>query len=348
VAAAAGGHRPVAPPAIKTVPRLCVRRGAGGGGETLRAGLEARGIEGRPLHTSARLPLGDDGPHPEAVRRVDVERSGPVRRRGLPYISNLTGTWIRAEEATDPGLLGGAHPLRPCASRDGMAELLAGGPTGCSWKLGRATRLHHPLGAPSIRRARPRHAVPALAAPPRGRRTRDLAFLLGSLARLLGWPAPRSTWSGFPRPTPGGRRVPLPHLPLPAPALLGGGRARTFPVRRDAGKRPPRSRLLVLRPGVAADCAGVAIRLIRGGTTGPWLIFADGCGPWAARWCGVLEQQGRTAPPGDAGIELRPAPASATFTVDGLERHGLRGVWLAGSWDRLGLPPGFLCSISGA
>jgi acyl transferase domain-containing protein len=67
----------------------------------LEAELERRGSTGRRLHTSHAFHSGmmDSILAPFAERVRATRRSAPV----LPFVSNLTGTWITTEEAVDPG-----------------------------------------------------------------------------------------------------------------------------------------------------------------------------------------------------------------------------------------------------
>jgi len=92
--------------------------------ERLRSGLEARGVlcrrieAARAFHSSAMEPVAR-----ELARLVaGVERRAPA----LPFLSNLTGTWIRPEQAVDPGYWA-AHVRYAVRFGDGMAELLRSG-----------------------------------------------------------------------------------------------------------------------------------------------------------------------------------------------------------------------------
>ncbi|HEX9944676.1 MAG TPA: type I polyketide synthase, partial [Thermoanaerobaculia bacterium] len=69
--------------------------------EALAAELEGRSIACRLLHTSHAF----HSPMMEPILAPFAARVAAVRRRPpeLPFVSNLTGTWITAEQATDPG-----------------------------------------------------------------------------------------------------------------------------------------------------------------------------------------------------------------------------------------------------
>ena len=127
----------------------------------------------------------------------------------IPYLSNVTGGWITAEEATDPAYW--AEHLRGTVRfADAVAELwrepgrvlveVGPGQTLSSWALQHpaAAAVADPVALPALR-----HAL---------ERTDDLAFLLQTVGRLWltglrpDWPA---LWADQPR-----RRVPLPTYPF--------------------------------------------------------------------------------------------------------------------------------------
>ncbi|WP_373564355.1 type I polyketide synthase [Myxococcus sp. CA039A] len=86
--------------AAVNAPSLTVVAGPDDAVEALRARLEERGVQARKLHTSHAFhsAMMDPilAPFTERVRRVKL--SAPQ----LPYLSNVTGTWVTAAEATDP------------------------------------------------------------------------------------------------------------------------------------------------------------------------------------------------------------------------------------------------------
>jgi amino acid adenylation domain-containing protein len=110
---------------LATINRLdtCVVSGPAEAIAVLERELAARGdgLEARHLHTSHAFHSAMMNPILEeftaAVARV--ERRAPR----IPYLSNVTGTWIRPEEATDPAYW--ARQLRGAVRfADGVAELL--------------------------------------------------------------------------------------------------------------------------------------------------------------------------------------------------------------------------------
>ncbi len=92
------------------------------------AAAEARGWETKRLHIShashSRMMDPILGPFGEAVRRVRLQAPA------IPFVSNVTGTWIRAEEATDPDYW--VRHLRGAVRfAEGIGAILAGGPAVC-------------------------------------------------------------------------------------------------------------------------------------------------------------------------------------------------------------------------
>ena len=91
-------------------PALCVLSGTLDAVARAAAALEAEGVEARRLHTSHAFhsPMMDPvlGELEDRVAKIDL---APPRR---PWVSNVTGTWITAEEATDPGYWA-LHARRP-------------------------------------------------------------------------------------------------------------------------------------------------------------------------------------------------------------------------------------------
>ncbi len=103
-------------------PNLCVVSGSPAAIDTVAVGLESQGVTARRLHTSHAFhsQTADPilAPFEEAVRRRHLEPPS------IPLVSNLTGTWMRPEEATDPTYW--ARQLRGTVRfADGLARLLA-------------------------------------------------------------------------------------------------------------------------------------------------------------------------------------------------------------------------------
>ncbi|MEA2601552.1 MAG: hypothetical protein QOF89_2544 [Acidobacteriota bacterium] len=305
-------------------PSLCVVAGPAPAVEALRAELETRGIEGRPLHTSHAFHSSMMDPILKPFGELMSNlRLSPPR---LPYLSNLTGTWIRAEEATDPAYW--AEHVR-CAVRfaDGMAELLREpdrvflevGPGNALTTLAR----QHPARTP-------RHTVLPSLRHPREKED-DLLFLQGSLARL--WLAGAEVdWSGF-HAHERRRRVPLPTYPFQRqrywvePRKDAGARAAGR-RRRDLGSwfyAPVWKQAVPVLPAPAADEAAR-----------PCLVFADSCG-LGDEVRRVLERQGRevvTVVPG----QLFARAGVRSFTLDAWNVTGYDALFA--ELDALSLHPG--------
>jgi len=108
--------------AVVNGPKRCVLAGTPGSIERLAGDLHEHGIVGRRLATShayhSRLlePILD-----AFAARLDRVAFAPPRR---PWLSNLTGDWIRPEEATDPGYWV-RHLREPVRFADNLAALFA-------------------------------------------------------------------------------------------------------------------------------------------------------------------------------------------------------------------------------
>jgi phthiocerol/phenolphthiocerol synthesis type-I polyketide synthase E len=105
-------------------PALSVVSGTSEAIAELEQQLAAREISSRRLHTSHAFHSAMMEPILDAftaeVRRV--RRNAPT----LPFISNLTGTWITAEQATDPSYWA-QHLRQPVRFAEGLHELLKAG-----------------------------------------------------------------------------------------------------------------------------------------------------------------------------------------------------------------------------
>jgi phthiocerol/phenolphthiocerol synthesis type-I polyketide synthase E len=277
----AGAMLAVALPEAELLPRLadpvglaavngpdsCVVSGPAEAVRALEARLEADGVECRRLHTSHAFHSAMMDPVLAPFREL-VGRAAP-RAPSVPYVSSLTGTWITAAEATDPGYW--ARQLRHAVRfADGVATLLeADGrvliETGPGRTLG---RLVPRPGA---------HAVIASLPHPKdaGDDVRALADAVGrawSEGVAIDWAA-----YGAGR---GGRRIPLPTYPFERQRYwveppAGGALGLSASAAVDTGKRadlaswfyvPSWRRAPLLQPA-ADDFAGEE-----------WMVFADARG----------------------------------------------------------------------
>ncbi len=222
---------------------------------------------------------------PAAAELTALARTLALRAPRIPYLSNVTGTWIRPQQALDPAYWA-EHFASTVRFGDGVAELwrdrervlLEIGP-GASLS---ALALQHPVAAeaagPRAAGAGEPVAVPSL--PSAYERQPDRAFLLGSLAKLwlagvaIDWPGVHSRERR--------RRLELPSYPFerrrfwaegaipasPRPALAG------VPAAGETGGTrlaiPSWRRVAALRLPLAGDLAAR-----QDGAGGRWLIFAD-------------------------------------------------------------------------
>ncbi|MGQ5261319.1 type I polyketide synthase [Micromonospora sp. ZYX-F-536] len=200
----------------------------------------------------------------------------PLHPPRVPFLSNVTGTWITAEQATDPAYWAG-HLRRPVRFGDCVATLLATGTwqlveCGPGRQLANLARMQVAKGTPEQRPLTPLGSLPAA-----GESTGDLATLLGTAGAL--WCA------GLPvrvDADPTARRVPLPTYPFerrrywidpdpvqPATAaeVESGPRPLSewfaVPVWRQAASLPPAGplgRCLVLTAGPRGDALVAGLR----------------------------------------------------------------------------------------
>jgi len=159
-------------------PSACVVAGPTEAIEGLEHDLAARGIAGRRLHTSHAFHSAMMEPVlPAFVERVrQTERHAP----SLPFVSNLSGTWITAAEATDPAYWGRhlrgtvrfADGVRTLREDERKPVLLEVGPGNTLAALARQQTEAGgaPVTVASLRH--PRETQP------------DRAFLLGALGKL--------------------------------------------------------------------------------------------------------------------------------------------------------------------
>jgi phthiocerol/phenolphthiocerol synthesis type-I polyketide synthase E len=118
--------RPLLPPGVSVAAvnaaGSCVVSGPEDAVAGVEAALRARGEEPRRLHASHAFHSAMMEPALDAFRQAvaEVPRHAPR----IPFVSNLTGTWITAEQATDPEYWV-RHLREPVRFADGAATLLA-------------------------------------------------------------------------------------------------------------------------------------------------------------------------------------------------------------------------------
>lgn len=229
--------------------------------------LEAAGVACRELRTTHAFHTAMMEPLREAfARRVARATLSPPR---IPFLSNVTGTWIRPEEATDPAYWA-RHLVETVRFTDGLAQLLAGGDLALL-EVGPGQTLT------TLARQQARGELPVVPAlPDRREGGSELAYLLGAVARL--WTAGvEIDWAGFYQGE-RRRRVPLPTYPferkrfwvepgsgsVAMPAALPESKAADL---ADWFYLPSWRRTAPARLGAAGAPA-----------EGAWLVFLDRCG----------------------------------------------------------------------
>ncbi len=274
--------------------------------DALQAKLEAQGVEVSRLHTSHAFhsAMMDPilAPFTERVRQVKLH--APT----LPFLSNVTGTWIEAAQATDPGYWA-THLRQAVRFSAGLQELSRKWPQAALLEVGPGTVLT------TLARQQPGAEARVLASSTRHPReqTPDLPVLLGALGRLwLG--GVTVDWKGFAAHEQR-RRVPLPTYPFQRERYwidarpLGGGARADAPA--ALAKRPdvadwfyaPSWKLSPLAR--AKDAAGAG-----------WLVLADDTGVAEALAPKLGGDVFRVVP--GARFEQRP---DGTFTVDPARRE---------------------------
>ncbi|MFC0032420.1 SDR family NAD(P)-dependent oxidoreductase [Micromonospora chaiyaphumensis] len=201
--------------------------------------------------------------------------SVPLRPPAVPFLSNVTGTWITEAEATDPAYWA-AHLRRPVRFGDCVATLLAEGTwalveCGPGRQLANLARMQVAKASEAQRKLTPLGSLPGPGEP-----TGDLATLLGSAGALWCAGVPVSLAVD-----PDARRVPLPTYPferrrywvdadpveqVPAPVETGPRPLPEWfavPVWRQAAPARtavPLGRCLVLADGPRGEALVAALR----------------------------------------------------------------------------------------
>jgi non-ribosomal peptide synthase protein (TIGR01720 family) len=165
----------------------CVISGPREAIDRLESELNSDGVECRRLHTSHAFH--SSMMEPILSPFVDLLKNVRLRPPKIPYLSNLTGQWITAAEATAPAYWA-RHLRETVRFADGLGELLKKPDrilleVGPGQTLRVLARQHPALSADQV-------VLPSL--PHAARSTTELAFMLGTLGRL--WLAgKRLDWS---------------------------------------------------------------------------------------------------------------------------------------------------------
>lgn len=173
--------------AASNAPSLCVVSGSIDAVDALRNQLTKQGVDCRRLHTSHAFhsEMMDSilGQFTEQVKTVNLKRPN------IPFVSNVTGSWITAAEATEPSYWT-RHLRQTVRFTDGISELLKVpnrillevGPGRTLSSLARQHQVDQSVALCSLRHPQEQHS--------------DLAFLLSTLGRL--WlVGVQINWSGF-------------------------------------------------------------------------------------------------------------------------------------------------------
>ncbi|MBF2069253.1 type I polyketide synthase [Fischerella thermalis] len=191
--------------AASNAPHLCVVSGSHDAVNTFAAQLQAKGVECRRLHTSH--PFHSQMMEPILEPFIAEVKKVKLNPPKIPFISNVTGTWITPEEATDPNYWA-KHLRFPVRFSAGISQLLQQ-PNRILLEVGPGRTLctlakqhsHQAIGQvvlPSLRHPQDKQS--------------DVAFILNILGRL--WLAGVTiNWSGF-YAHEQRQRVPLPTYPF--------------------------------------------------------------------------------------------------------------------------------------
>jgi acyl transferase domain-containing protein len=191
--------------AAVNTPNSCVVAGAAEAVEEFRTALARRGLDSQPLHTSHAF-------HSEMMEPIlgeFAERVGRVKLSAprVPFVSNVTGTWITSAEATDPRYWA-RHLRQTVRFAAGVGELLRESErilleVGPGHTLSGYARQHPENNVSQVILNSMRH--------PRDRRA-DVETLLGALGKF--WLAGGTVdWQGF-NADEQRRRVTLPTYPF--------------------------------------------------------------------------------------------------------------------------------------
>ena len=256
--------------AAVNAPSLCVVSGPEASIEAVRARLAQRGLEARRLHTSHAFHSATLDPILEPFRELVSKVA--LRAPRLPYLSNLTGTWIEASQVTDPGYWV-SHLRQPVRFAGALSELLRE-PGRLLLEVGPGRT----LSALARRQSATAASLVESMRPPADTGS-DLGTLLTALGRL--WLAGvEVAWDGF-HAHERRRRVPLPLYPFE--------RKRYWIDPRTDSRQAARAAEPARRPEMADWLSElvwkesvVAPRELPAPGDERWLLLADHCGLGAA------------------------------------------------------------------
>jgi phthiocerol/phenolphthiocerol synthesis type-I polyketide synthase E len=261
--------------AAVNAPALCVVSGADEAIDRLEAELKAEGLVCRRLHTSHAFhsQMMDPILAPFAEEVAGTRLNAP----SLPYISNVTGTWVTAEEATDPSYWT-RHLRQTVLFGAGAGELFRNPENllvevGPGRTLSVLARQHPHRGPAQMVLSSLRHA---------DEREPDEAFMLSTLGRL--WlanvPVEWAKLSAGER----RRRVPLPTYPFERQRYwIDAQGNQTGTATRDPLQKNPNLAEWFYAPSWRrSEDAPRPFAAALAGERRRWLLFVDECGLGAA------------------------------------------------------------------
>lgn len=187
--------------AASNAPSSCVVSGTHDAIDAIQARLTALGVDCRRLHTSHAFHSGMMEPILEPfTQEVHKIKLNPPQ---FPFISNVTGTWITAQQATDPNYWG-RHLRQTVQFSAGISTLLQEPnyillEVGAGRNLGTLAKKHS-------------HSAALCSLPHPREKQSDVAFLLNSLGKLWLYGV-QIDWSGF-YSGESRHRLPLPTYPF--------------------------------------------------------------------------------------------------------------------------------------
>jgi phthiocerol/phenolphthiocerol synthesis type-I polyketide synthase E len=254
--------------AAENAPGLCTISGAPEPMANVLRRLEARGVDCRPLHTSHAFhsSMMDPALPPFVALLQDIPLSPP----SIPYVSNVTGVWITADQATAPDYYA-THLRQPVRFESGIRTLAADpalfflevGPGNALATLTRATLGQERASAITSSLSRPRGQE-------NDRRTiLEAAGKLWLSGAVLAWP---DMHAGE---TP--RRIPLPTYPFERTRYAVDAAPRASAIEAGAGsgqmERAAPGRLQHLYAPTWTRDESISASEPR--VHGVWIVFAD-------------------------------------------------------------------------
>jgi thioesterase domain-containing protein/acyl carrier protein len=191
--------------AVINSPSICVISGQHHAIQKLAEELDEKGIHSRSLHTSHAFHSKMMNPILDSFTKMVGEFK--LREPKIPFVSNVTGTWIKPDEATDPGYWAN-HLRRTVRFYDCLHELSKGQSkvfleVGPGNTLASLARQHPDLSESHVILSSIRH--------PKEQKS-DLAFILNTLGQI--WlTGVDINWSGFYKDE-RRNRIPLPTYPF--------------------------------------------------------------------------------------------------------------------------------------